>query len=90
MEGICLGGLAVGAGERMTGFMVGGAHLKTVDFTGLGIGAYNLVKGRQEGITIGLVNRATDLHGVQIGLINHAANNPPHFRWLPFVNVHID
>jgi hypothetical protein len=33
------------------------------------------------------VNYAWTLHGVQIGVLNYARNNPPPFRLLPIVNV---
>jgi hypothetical protein len=49
----------------------------------------NHIKGEQRGLTIGIVNTAEILNGVQIGLINRAANNPPGLRYLPIVNVNV-
>ena len=49
---------------------------------------YNRVRGRHTGLSIGLYNSARELSGIQIGLLNRADNNPPPFRYLPFINVH--
>lgn len=43
----------------------------------------------QTGITIGVLNVAKELRGIQIGLLNYAANNPPPFRWLPVLNLNL-
>ena len=37
-----------------------------------------------------LVRWGTPVNGVQIGLINYAANNPRGLKLLPLVNVHLD
>jgi hypothetical protein len=55
---------------------------------GLAVSAFNAFSGSHTGLAIGLVNWAEELHGVQLGLINHASNNPPGLRWLPLVNAH--
>jgi len=47
------------------------------------------VTEKQQGLTIGLLNTTPELHGVQLGLLNHAGNNPPLLRWLPVVNLHL-
>ena len=39
------------------------------------------------GLPRGLLNRARELQGVQIGLLNYAGNNG-RFPWLPLVNAH--
>jgi hypothetical protein len=71
------------------GFSVAGLYLKTWDLTGLGIGAYNRVRRTQVGLTIGLLNVARELHGVQLGLINIAKNNKAPFRVLPILNLNL-
>jgi hypothetical protein len=43
------------------------------------------MRGRQHGLTIGILNIARELHGVQIGLVNVALNKES-FRVLPLVN----
>jgi hypothetical protein len=55
-------------------------------FEGVGISAFNQILGTQKGLTIGLVNYAWTLHGVQLGLINIVRENPPARRVLPIVN----
>jgi hypothetical protein len=52
---------------------------------GVSISAWNRTAGRQEGLTIGILNIADELHGVQIGLIN-IARNKARYRVLPLVN----
>jgi uncharacterized protein YgfB (UPF0149 family) len=42
-----------------------------------------------QGLQIGIVNHAAELHGVQIGLLNHAGNNRRGARWLPLLNLHL-
>jgi len=36
-----------------------------------------------------LYNRTEELHGLQVGLLNYAGNNPKGLRMLPFVNMHL-
>jgi hypothetical protein len=59
---------------------------------GIGFGerlSLEAVCDRHTGISVGLLNYTRSLHGVQIGVLNHAANNPPWARWLPVLNVHL-
>jgi hypothetical protein len=58
-------------------------------FRGVSAAGFNYVKGEQRGLTIGVVNYARRLHGVQIGVINFADNNPPGLRVLPLINVNL-
>jgi hypothetical protein len=44
------------------------------EFRGGSVSAWNRIQGTQHGLTIGLLNTATELHGVQIGLINVSEN----------------
>ena len=55
-------------------------------FEGVAIAGFSQIKGRQEGWTIGVVNYARELRGVQIGLINIARSNPSGTRVLPIFN----
>ena len=48
-------------------------------------GAYNDVRGIQQGLAIGLFNYARTLDGLQIGLLNYAANKRS-ARLLPLFN----
>ena len=65
--------------RRMAGFT-------EARFEGVGVSAFNQVLGTQKGLTIGIVNYAWDLQGIQLGLINIVRNNPPARRVLPIVN----
>jgi hypothetical protein len=58
-------------------------------FRGVALAGFNYVKGAQRGLTIGVVNYTRRLHGVQVGIINYAANNPPGLRVLPLINVNL-
>jgi hypothetical protein len=65
----------------------------TVNGTGISIGDSRGVNGLRlnfRDIRLDRVNYAWNLHGVQIGLINHARNNRHPFRWLPILNVHVE
>ena len=42
----------------------------------------------KRGLTIGIFNKAEELEGIQIGLLNHAGNNRGMLRWLPLINAH--
>ena len=53
---------------------------------GVGISAFNQVLGHQQGLTIGLLNYAWSLNGLQVGLINIVRDNPPGRRVLPVLN----
>jgi hypothetical protein len=55
-------------------------------FEGVGASAFNQVMGHQKGLTIGLINYAWSLSGVQLGLLNIVRDNPPARRVLPVLN----
>lgn len=40
------------------------------------------------GLSIAAVNETDNLHGLQIGLLNYAGNNPKLLRWIPLINFH--
>lgn len=44
---------------------------------------------KQKGVAFALVNSTSELHGFQFGLINHAGNNRPLFRWMPLINFNL-
>ena len=46
------------------------------------------MKGVQRGLTIAIYNHATELHGLQVGVLNRADNNTGAARMLPLVNFH--
>lgn len=77
----------VGA-EDMTALVIAPAYMRIEHgvFRGVSASAFNHIKGEQRGLTIGVVNYAWRLHGVQLGLINVAKSNPRGLRVLPIVN----
>jgi hypothetical protein len=73
--------------HELMGFSLAG-WVDVHHLTGVSVAAFNKVQGRQTGLSIGIFNSARRLEGLQIGLLNHAANNPDGLRWLPFFNAH--
>ena len=55
---------------------------------GLAVSSFNYIKGTMKGVSIGIVNYAHQLKGIQIGLINIVKSNPKLTRILPVINVH--
>jgi hypothetical protein len=104
-RGVLLAGVGVSAGRRLTGLSAAGAYiralqasgvgitaglLRTSDLSGAGVCGYCRIERRQTGLTIGLINHAVQLNGVQLGVLNYAENNPAGLKLLPLINVHID
>ncbi|MDP8238041.1 MAG: hypothetical protein P9X24_03040 [Candidatus Hatepunaea meridiana] len=87
ITGICLSGVGIGA-DQLNGVFLSGLGIKGKGMQGLGISSYNGIKGVQRGVTIGLLNRADELHGCQIGILNIAHNNSGILKVLPFINFH--
>ena len=101
LRGIGLGGVGVGAPRIEGGFValaVGAQDARAIviapaffkigkdgTFRGAAVSAVNYIKGSQSGLTIGLVNYARNVSGVQIGLINVIADQRGH-PVLPIVN----
>ena len=89
VQGLVLGSVVV---QRSgTGLFVAPLYThtgRTGTLTGLSFSTFNHVRGRQRGLTIGLLNVARDLGGVQLGLLNYAGNNPRFLRLLPGLNAH--
>jgi hypothetical protein len=53
---------------------------------GVAISGINAIHGAQRGLTIGILNSASELKGVQIGVINVARDNPGWRRVMPLIN----
>jgi len=86
MTGLHVAGFAIGA-ESVNGLIVAPGYFRIEEGfqNGLAASAVSVVRGDQRGVTIGLYNYARKLEGVQIGLINHAANKK-RFKVLPLIN----
>ncbi len=103
---MAIGGWAVEAGDFLQGIAIGGYKVESWDLegliiagirtkakeslTGFAVAGYNNVQGVQRGLTIGVYNRARELHGVQVGLLNYAGNNRGIWKWLPIINAHLN
>lgn len=89
LRGVALSAIAAG-GQDVKGLVFAGAYMKIDkgEFSGVTVSSYNHIKGVQHGLAIGLLNYTEELHGVQVGLINIARNNPSGARVLPIANWH--
>ncbi len=101
MRGIGIAGVGLGAPRLVGGFLAPmvaalDAHAiviaplyfrieKDGSFRGGSVSAVNDVRGAQRGLTIGIVNYARSLHGLQVGVINIIANQKSH-SLLPIAN----
>ena len=86
-----LAGLNVGLykmeSPSITGVNVGLIWTESEELRWFSVSGYNRTYDIQKGLTIGLLNYAGDLLGIQIGLFNIVKANPPLFRYLPFINA---
>jgi len=92
VKGLTIAGIGAG-GERIQGITIAAAVVKIEDggqMTGFSASAFNYFKGTQTGVTIGIVNYAYHLNGIQIGLINYVRDNPRGLKILPLFNAHFD
>ena len=103
IKGITIGGVAVGApdlkglvvglsagAQEFKGLALTPAYFRITDnglFRGISVSAFNHIKGEHRGLSIGILNFANDLYGVQIGLINIARSNPKGLKVLPVFNA---
>ncbi len=93
VEGAMLAGVAAG-GTEVQGVSIAPAYFGIFDdghLRGVSVSAVNNISsGAQHGLTIGIVNIADRLNGVQLGLLNIARNNPRGLRVLPVANMHFE
>ena len=74
--------------NKFNGVALTPGYLKSDTLNGFAIASYNNVR-QMKGMSVALLNRTINLHGIQLGLINYAENNPKWLRILPFINFHI-
>lgn len=87
-------GLTIGGGI-VRGNILKGVHLalgsvwvpKGGQMTGFAASAFNYIRGTQTGLSIGIVNYAWRVKGVQIGLVNIIRDNPRGLKVLPIFNT---
>lgn len=78
---------AVGA-ENVRGVVLAPIYFRVTEYgrvRGLNVSAFNDVRGMQQGVAIGIFNKARVLDGLQIGLLNYAGNKS-HAKLLPIFN----
>jgi len=92
IKGITIGGLDISA-HNIIGVALSLTNVKVHDngsLTGFSASAFNHIKGRQTGVSLGIFNFAYKLNGIQIGLVNYVRENPKYLRILPVVNANFD
>ncbi len=91
VEGLILAGIGAG-GNDVTGAVIALGTVRVEDggrFTGFAFSTFNYIKGRQNGVSLGIVNYARSLKGLQIGILNYVADNPDPFKVLPLINFNL-
>lgn len=76
--------------DRAKGVIIAPALFRTErggQISGVTLSSVNAVRGFQHGLSIGLVNYAERLRGVQLGGINIVRDNPAPFKVLPVINI---
>jgi hypothetical protein len=92
IKGLTIGGLTC-EGQYFDGVALTLGRVKIKKdgrFTGFNVAALNQIEGRQSGLSVGIVNYAWSLKGIQIGLINYVRNNPKYLKVLPIINARFD
>lgn len=85
--GIGLTGCILASGNSYNGLAITPGYFSAKVLNGISISGYSDTD-KTRGLTIALLNNTRSLHGVQLGLINYAANNPKWLRLLPVINMH--
>jgi hypothetical protein len=89
IKGVTVAGFGVG-GVEITGLTVALAHVRIEDdgiLTGFAASAFTYIKGLLRGVSLGIVNYAYEVNGIQIGLVNYVADNPSGLKILPLFNT---
>ena len=87
IDGVALAGFRT-RGEEVKGVTLALGWVKVShSFAGFTVSAFNQIKGKQTGVSLGIVNYARQLEGVQIGLINYVQDHPKYRKVLPVINA---
>jgi hypothetical protein len=89
IQGLTIGGLGVG-GEVLEGAQLAVGTVivpRGGRMIGFSLSAFNYIRGKQTGLSIGIVNYCWQLKGVQIGLVNIVRDNPRYLKVLPLINA---
>ncbi len=91
VNGVMIGGL-VTASDAVSGAALSGGvvHIQADGaLTGLSASPFNRVQGRMTGVSVGILNYARTLRGVQLGVVNIVRENRAPFRVLPLINLRL-
>lgn len=84
----------IAGGVRVSGLTIAPAYFRIpyqADelgvMKGVSVSTFNHIQGVQKGLSIGILNIARNLKGVQLGLINIAHSNRKGLKVLPFFNA---
>ena len=89
VRGLTVAGAAVG-GQNLVGLYIAGGVVHVVkdgSLRGCAVSPFNYIRGAQTGLSIGIVNYAWSVRGVQLGLVNIVRNNPRGLKILPVFNT---
>lgn len=73
----------------INGVGLGTLGVSSTKINGLAVAFVGTSFEKQIGVSIACLNEAEELHGFQLGLLNHAKNNRRLFRWTPFINFNL-
>jgi hypothetical protein len=85
--------LLFAGGNDIQGITLAGLNLRVKEngsYSGFSASAFNYIKGRQTGLSVGILNYSWHLNGVQLGILNYVKDNPRFLKILPLVNAHFD
>jgi len=89
VKGLTMAGITV-AGKELNGVQLALGTVRVVDDGRMSLfsaSAFNHIQGTQSGLSIGLVNYARRLKGLQLGVINIVRDNRKSLRVLPLFNA---
>ncbi len=89
VNGLTIAGGVVG-GRTLKGIQVAGGMVYVVkegSLSGCAVSPFNYIRGAQTGVSIGVVNYAWSVKGIQLGLVNIVRDNPPGLKILPVFNT---
>jgi len=89
LNGLILGYWTVYGDKEINGVALGTFYVHSKKMNGLSFALLKNEFSIQKGLSISFFNDSKELHGVQLGLLNHAENNRRMFRWSPFINFNL-
>jgi hypothetical protein len=92
VKGMILSVLFAG-GNDIQGITLAGLNVRVKEngsYSGFAASTFNYIKGRQTGLSVGILNYSWHLNGIQLGILNYVKDNPRFFKILPLINAHFD